>query len=202
MRSRHRRSRTQFRSSGSPTGHMAPRSDPGSTAPSRARGPCNELGEGASMARLHTGPLTDDQVIRLAMDIMEHRFDLKRPALNSPSTVRDYLRLALSEKQHEVFCCAFLDAQNRVIALEEVFRGTLTQTSVYPREIVKRALAHNAASVIFAHNHPSGVCEPSRSDEALTQALKQALQLVDCRVLDHFVIAAGAAMSFAERGLL
>jgi DNA repair protein RadC len=123
-------------------------------------------------------------------------------ALNSPRTVRDYLRLKLQERPHEVFVGVFLDAQNRVLAVEELFRGTLTQTSVYPREVVKRALHHNAAALIFAHNHPSGVAEPSRSDEALTQALKQALALVDVKVLDHFVIGSGAAMSFAERGLL
>src|SRR3990170_3189937 len=123
-------------------------------------------------------------------------------ALNSPQTVRDYLRLKLQDRPHEVFVSVFLDAQNRVLAVEELFRGTLTQTSVYPREVVKRALHHNAAALIFAHNHPSGIAEPSRSDEALTQALKQALCLVDVKVLDHFVVGAGAAMSFAERGLL
>jgi len=123
-------------------------------------------------------------------------------ALNSPQLVRDYLRLRLQERPHEVFVGVFLDAQNRVLAVEELFRGTLTQTSVYPREVVKRALHHNAAALIFAHNHPSGVAEPSRSDEALTQALKHALALVDVKVLDHFVIGAGAAMSFAERGLI
>ena len=123
-------------------------------------------------------------------------------ALSSPQTVRDYLRLKLQERPHEVFVGVFLDAQNRVLAVEELFRGTLTQTSVYPREVVKRALHYNAAALIFAHNHPSGIAEPSRSDEALTQALKQALSLVDVKVLDHFVIGAGAAMSFAERGLL
>jgi len=123
-------------------------------------------------------------------------------ALSSPQAVRDYLRLKLQERPHEVFVAVFLDAQNRVLAVEELFRGTLTQTSVYPREVVKRALHHNAAALIFAHNHPSGIAEPSRSDEALTQALKQALSLVDVKVLDHFVIGAGAAMSFAERGLL
>jgi len=122
--------------------------------------------------------------------------------LTSPQSVRDYLRLKLQERPHEVFVSVFLDAQNRVLAVEELFRGTLTQTSVYPREVVKRSLHYNAAAVIFAHNHPSGVAEPSRSDEALTQALKQALALVDVKVLDHFVIGAGAAMSFAERGLL
>jgi DNA repair protein RadC len=123
-------------------------------------------------------------------------------ALNSPKAVRDYLRLKLQDRPYEVFVTVFLDAQNRVLAVEELFRGTLTQTSVYPREVVKRALHHNAAALIFAHNHPSGVAEPSRSDEALTQALKQSLALVDVKVLDHFVIGGGAAMSFAERGLL
>lgn len=123
-------------------------------------------------------------------------------ALNSPQAVRDYLRLKLQDRPHEVFVGVFLDAQNRVLAVEELFRGTLTQTSVYPREVVKRALHHNAAAVIFAHNHPSGVAEPSRADEALTHALKQALALVDVRVLDHFVVGAGSATSFAERGLL
>jgi DNA repair protein RadC len=96
----------------------------------------------------------------------------------------------------------FLDAQNRVIATEELFRGTLTQTSVYPREVVKRALHHNAGGVILAHNHPSGVAEPSHADETLTQALRQALALVDIRVLDHFIVAGSAVLSFAERGLL
>jgi DNA repair protein RadC len=123
-------------------------------------------------------------------------------ALSSPQAVRDYLRLKLQDKPHEIFIGVFLDAQNRVLAVEELFRGTLTQTSVYPREVVKRALHNNAAALIFAHNHPSGIAEPSRSDEALTQALKHALALVDVKVLDHFVIGAGAAMSFAERGLL
>jgi DNA repair protein RadC len=123
-------------------------------------------------------------------------------ALSSPRAVRDYLRLRLQDRPHEIFVGVFLDAQNRVLAVEELFRGTLTQTSVYPREVVKRALHHNAAALIFAHNHPSGVAEPSRSDEALTQALKQALALVDVKVLDHFVVGGGAAMSFAERGLL
>ena len=101
-----------------------------------------------------------------------------------------------------MFVGIFLDARNRTIATEELFTGTLTQASVYPREVVKRALHHNAGALIFAHNHPSGVAEPSRADEALTQALKQSLALVDVRVLDHFVIGAAAAMSFAERGLL
>lgn len=122
--------------------------------------------------------------------------------LRSPASVREYLRLALQGREQEVFLALFLDAQNRVIEPEELFRGTLTQTSVYPREVVKRALYHNAAAVIFAHNHPSGVAEPSRADEVLTQTLKQALALVDVKVLDHFIVGGAALLSFAERGLI
>ena len=140
-------------------------------------------------------------VLEMARRALREKLD-RGSALSSPQAVRDYLRLKLQGQPHEIFVGVFLDAQNRVLAVEEMFRGTLTQTSVYPREVVKRALAHNAAALIFAHNHPSGIAEPSRSDEALTQALKQALALVDVKVLDHFVIGAGAAMSFAERGLL
>jgi DNA repair protein RadC len=140
-------------------------------------------------------------VLEMARRALRERLD-RGPALSSPQAVRDYLRLKLQERPHEVFGVVFLDAQNRVLAVEELFRGTLTQTSVYPREVVKRALAHNAAAAIFAHNHPSGIAEPSRSDEALTAALRQALALIDVRVLDHFVIGGGTAMSFAERGLL
>jgi DNA repair protein RadC len=123
-------------------------------------------------------------------------------ALNSPRAVRDYLQLLLGGRQQEVFVALFLDAQHRVIASEELFHGTLTQTSVYPREVVKRALHHNAAALIFAHNHPSGVAEPSQSDQLLTDALKQALQLVDVRVLDHFIVAGMRGCSFAEKGML
>jgi len=123
-------------------------------------------------------------------------------ALNSPSSVREYLRITLAGREHEVFLVLFLDAQNRVLNSEEMFRGTLTQTSVYPREVVKRSLFHNAGAVIFAHNHPSGVAEPSHADETLTQALKRALALVDVKVLDHFIVASSSVMSFAEGGLL
>lgn len=125
-----------------------------------------------------------------------------RDVLSSPQQVRDYLCLKLGSLSREVFMVLFLDAQNRALAQEELFSGTLTQTSVYPREVVKRALHYNAASVIFAHNHPSGVAEPSRADELLTTALKQALALVDVRVLDHFIVAGNNTLSFAERGLL
>jgi DNA repair protein RadC len=123
-------------------------------------------------------------------------------ALSSPGAVRDYLRLNLQGLAHEVFMGLFLDAQNRVTAVEELFRGTLTQTSVYPREVVKRALHHNAAAMIFAHNHPSGVAEPSTADQDLTRSLRAALALVDVRVLDHFVVGGATCLSFAERGLL
>ncbi len=125
-----------------------------------------------------------------------------RDALSSPAAVRGYLRLACGHLEHEVFMVVFLDAQNRAIAAEQLFRGTLTQTSVYPREIVKRALQRNAAAVVLAHNHPSGVAEPSVQDQALTRTISEALSLVDVKVLDHFIVAPGAALSFAERGLI
>jgi DNA repair protein RadC len=116
--------------------------------------------------------------------------------------VRDYLRLAIGSREYEVFVCLWLDAQHRVICFQEPFRGTLTQTSVYPREIVKAALAANAAAVIFAHNHPSGAAQPSQADELLTRNLREALALVDVKVLDHFIVAGAHSLSFAERGLL
>ena len=122
--------------------------------------------------------------------------------LSSPAVVRDFLRLSIQHRQVEIFMGLFLDAQNRVIAVEELFSGTLTQTSVFPREVVRTALRYNAAAVIFAHNHPSGLAEPSHADETLTRALKEALALIDVRVLDHFVVGRGATLSFAERGLL
>ncbi|MDR2240336.1 MAG: DNA repair protein RadC [Zoogloeaceae bacterium] len=124
-------------------------------------------------------------------------------ALGSPRAVRDWLRLTLAALPHEVFMVLLLDARNRLLAAEELFRGTLTRTSVHPREVVKLALAHNAASVVLAHNHPSGVAEPSQTDEALTQTLKQALALVDVRLIDHFIVAGAAEpVSFAEKGLI
>jgi DNA repair protein RadC len=125
-----------------------------------------------------------------------------KDALTSPDAVRDYLRLSLSALPHEAFIALFLDSQHRLVVADQLFRGTLAQTSVYPREVVKAALACNAAAVIFAHNHPSGVAEPSRADELLTAALKQALALVDIRTLDHFIVAGHRVVSFAERGLL
>jgi DNA repair protein RadC len=125
-----------------------------------------------------------------------------KDVLNSPKQVRDYLCLKLGNLTREVFLVLFLDAQNRVITTEEMFSGTLTQTSVYPREVVKRSLHHNAASVIFAHNHPSGVAQQSQADELITKQLKEALALVDVRVLDHFIVAGNTTLSFIERGLL
>ena len=122
--------------------------------------------------------------------------------LTSPGAVRDYLLLQLRNLEHEVFLCLWLDSQHRVIATAEAFRGSLTQTSVYPREIVKAALVVNAAAVIFAHNHPSGVAQPSHADELLTRQLKDALSLVEVKVLDHFIVAGNQTLSFAERGLL
>ncbi len=125
-----------------------------------------------------------------------------RPAFDHPSKVKDYLKLQLGRLPHEVFAVMFLDAQTRLLKFEEMFRGTLTQTSVYPREVVKRALDLHAASVVLAHNHPSGVAQPSKADEYLTLNLINALKLVDVRVLDHFVVGEGEVISFAERGLI
>ena len=139
-------------------------------------------------------------------------FEMSRRALNeqlqqrdvfkSPQQVRDYLVLKLGSLSREVFLVLFLDTQNRLVATEEMFSGSLKETSVYPREVVKRALHHNAASVIFAHNHPSGIAQQSQADELLTKQLKQALALVDVRVLDHFIVAGNNTLSFSERGLL
>ncbi|KAB2844436.1 MAG: JAB domain-containing protein [Burkholderiales bacterium] len=140
-------------------------------------------------------------ILELARRVLAEQAEA-RDVLASPGVVRDYLRLRLAALPHEVFLALMLDAQNRLIAAAELFRGTLTQTSVYPREVVKQALAHNAAAVIFAHNHPSGVAEPSRADEYLTQALKSALALVEIRVHDHLIVAGTSVVSFAERGLL
>ncbi|PKO44268.1 MAG: hypothetical protein CVU30_04260 [Betaproteobacteria bacterium HGW-Betaproteobacteria-3] len=126
----------------------------------------------------------------------------EREVFSTPDAVKHYLQLHLARRGHEVFAVLFLDSQNRLLALEELFRGTLTQTSVYPREVVLHALQHKAAAVVLAHNHPSGTVQPSRADEALTQTLKAALALVDVRVLDHVIVGPGQALSMAEKGLL
>ena len=145
---------------------------------------------------------TEDALIDAALSVLREKLTRPGAALSSPAAVRDYLRFNLANLEHEVFWCVFLDAQHRVIASREMFRGTLTQTSVYPREVVKAALQANAAAVIFAHNHPSGIAAPSQADEVLTRSLQQALALVDVKALDHFVVAGDQALSFAERGLL
>ena len=145
--------------------------------------------------------MSDEQIIQRALALLAARLH-QGDVLASPAAVRDYLRLHLGAREHEVFVVVLLDAQHRVLDIVDLFRGTLTQTSVYPREVVKLALAANAGSVIFAHNHPSGLAEPSRADELLTHTLKQALALVDVKVLDHFVVGAASTISFAERGLL
>ena len=163
------------------------------------------LAAGPSLSRIKGLGAAKSAQFMAAMELARRSMDerLREGAsLTSPSAVRDYLRLALASRAHEVFVCIWLDAQHRVIAIEEPFRGTLTQTSVYPREVVKAALAANAAAVIFAHNHPSGVAQPSQADELLTRNLKEALSLVDVKVLDHFIVAGNQALSFAERGLL
>src|SRR4051812_35436946 len=140
-------------------------------------------------------------VLELARRAMAQQLT-EREVFGSPGAVKQYLQLHLSGKPHEVFAVLFLDAQNRLVAMEELFRGTLTQTSVYPREVVQQALAHGAAAVVLAHNHPSGTVQPSRADEALTLTLKAALALVDVRVIDHVIVAPGDALSMAEKGLL
>lgn len=131
-----------------------------------------------------------------------HRDMRTASIISSPGAMRDWLRLCCGDLQHEVFLVLFLDVQHRVLDVESMFRGTVTQTAVYPREVVKAALRHNAAAVAFAHNHPSGHAEPSRADEYLTANLKSALALVDVRVIDHFIVAGDQLLSFAERGLL
>jgi len=139
--------------------------------------------------------------LEIARRLLRQELD-RGPVLNAPQRVRDFLRLSFGRIGHEVFAVLFLDAQQRLIACEELFRGTLTQTSVYPREVVRRALTLNCASVILSHNHPSGVAEPSRADQILTRELQNALKLVDVQVLDHIIVAAAESVSFAELGLL
>lgn len=170
----------------------------------------------------NTAPLQVSEAITamgtsgVADSVLAHRLNVARelllrdlgeqmrhgPVMNSPQVLRDWLRLHCAYLQHEVFLVLYLDARNRLIEVEELFRGTLTQTSVYPREVVKGALARNAAALVVAHNHPSGEAEPSRADESLTQTLKSTLSLVDVRVIDHFIVAGDHVLSFAERGLI
>jgi DNA repair protein RadC len=146
-------------------------------------------------------PAEADEVLQAAQRVLGQQLR-GREVLTSPQGVCDFLRVRLGGLEHEVFAVLMLDAQHRLIEYVELFRGTVTQTSVYPREVVKESLARNAAALILVHNHPSGVAEPSRADEHLTQTLKSALALVDVRVLDHLIVAGSDVLSFAERGLL
>ena len=147
--------------------------------------------------------LDDDSIIESAIKILESRqlYDPDSPSMTSPQASKDFVKLKLFAYEHEVFACLFLDNRNRVIAFEELFRGTIDGASVYPREVVKACLRHNSAAVILAHNHPSGVAEPSVADERITKRLKEALALIDVRVLDHLIVGEGV-VSLAERGLL
>lgn len=142
----------------------------------------------------------DDLAIADALFILAGRLKKSGDIMCSPKIVKDFLRLRYADMEHEVFVVLWLDAQNRLIAHEQLFQGTLTQTSVYPREVVKAALACNAGACILVHNHPSGLAEASGTDFALTSTLKQALALVDCKVLDHMIVAGATVYSFAETG--
>ena len=145
----------------------------------------------------------DDAIIESALKILESRilYDPGSPSMTSPQASKDFVKLQLATYEHEVFACLFMDNRNRVIAFVELFRGTIDGASVYPREVVKACLSHNAAAVIFAHNHPSGVSEPSLADKSITKRLNDALALIDVRVLDHLIVGEEVT-SFAERGLL
>ena len=147
--------------------------------------------------------LNEDTIIKAALNILEKRitYDINAPALTSPECSKHYVKLQMSSYEHEVFACLFVDTKHRVISFDELFHGTIDSASVYPREVVKACIKHNAAAVIFAHNHPSGDAEPSTADRTLTKRLKQALELIDVRVLDHLVVGS-EAVSFAELGIL
>ncbi len=152
------------------------------------------------MTTLNT--IEEDAIIKSALEILDRRLRQPGETFDSPAKIRQFLRLLLAEREHEVFLIILMDSQNRMIHSEELFRGTLTQTSVYPREVVKLSLHHNAGAVVFCHNHPSGMAEPSHTDKMLTDTLKSALALVDVKVLDHFIVAGRDVLSFAERGLI
>ena len=145
--------------------------------------------------------MTDEEIIAQAMKILRRRVR-RNTKLSSPGAVRDYLMVALADRERESFYVVFLDSQHAVLEMEEMFVGTVDGAAVYPREVTKAALLHNAAAVLFAHNHPSGVCEPSAADRRITERLTSALSLVDVRVLDHFIVAGGESYSFAESGLI
>ena len=163
--------------------------------------PCYRAGAGPVSFR-HGMPEHERSVIDAALAILGRYLGEPGALFDSPQAVRDYMRLHLGAEKTEVFAVLYLDSQNRAIAFETPFNGTLNQTSVYPREIARAAIGHNAAAVILAHNHPSGAAKPSRADEALTQSLKSALALVDVRVLDHFIVTGDGCASMAEMGLI
>ena len=144
---------------------------------------------------------TAEQILEAARQVIDHKVQ-REVAFTSPAVVKDYLRTKLAGYEHEVFAMLFLDNRHRLIAYAELFRGTIDGAAVYPREVLKEALTRNAAAVIFSHNHPSGVPEPSAADRALTSQLRDALALVEVRVLDHIIVAGNDTVSFAERGLL
>lgn len=143
----------------------------------------------------------EDRLIYDALDILQKRFQ-DRTVLDSPESVRDYLTVWLAERERECFVALFLDTRHRVLEMKTMFSGTLDGATVYPREVVKEALRYNAGAVIFCHNHPSGVTEPSLADQAITRRLKEALGTVDIRVLDHFIVGGGDCVSMAERGMI
>ena len=149
-----------------------------------------------------TDTISEGEVLAKALEIIENRLRKPGEAMSSPQSVKDYLTIKLAELEHEVFFTLWLDGQHRVIQFGSMFRGTMNQTSVYPREVVKEALRLNAGAVIFAHNHPSGMPEPSRADEMLTKTLQEALALVEVKVLDHIIVGGTTTVSFAERGLI
>jgi DNA repair protein RadC len=145
---------------------------------------------------------TDNMIIINALAILKHRLRVVGPTMTAPKTVKNYLTLKLAELEHEVFGCLFLDNQNQLIEDEVLFRGTIDETSVYPREVLKETLKHNANALILYHNHPSFLCEPSSADKDITNELKEALKLIDVRILDHFIVAGRVTYSFAENGLI
>ena len=158
--------------------------------------------EQAAIYAVKSAQSSDDAIIASALRIIESRLRVVTVSMSSPQAVKDHLRLNLATLEHEVFGVLWLDSQNSLIEYQELFRGTVNQTSVYPREVVKAALSCNASACILTHNHPSGFAEPSRADEMLTNSLKTALAMVYCKVLDHMIVGGALVMSFAERGLL
>lgn len=179
----------------------ATRAAPRNRVKARELVPCYRAGAGPASFR-HGMPPHERSVIDAALAILGRYLGEPGALFDSPGAVREFLRLHLGAEKTEVFAVLYLDSQNRAIAFETPFNGTLAQTSVYPREIARAAIGHNAAAVILAHNHPSGVRRPSRADEALTATLKAALALIDVRVLDHFIVTGDGCTSMAELGLL